>query len=160
MFAAHNETSLTRSPLAHAEIICMERAARALGAWRLIDCTMFVTVEPCPMCAGAILTGRLQRLVYGARQPRIGADGSWISMFPGSQENELELCGSPQQGDSDGTIQNKRIRPVGPHPFHPGMLITRGVMPDECAEVLQTFFRRRRSLAKDMIDREINSSNL
>ena len=62
---AHNLTRTRGSPLAHAEIVCMELAAQRLGAWRLLDCTLYVTTEPCPMCAGAILQARLKRLVYG-----------------------------------------------------------------------------------------------
>jgi tRNA(adenine34) deaminase len=56
--SAHNETRQRKSPLAHAEIICMERAALALGAWRLLDCSMYITTEPCPMCAGELLSHR------------------------------------------------------------------------------------------------------
>ncbi|KAG1667435.1 hypothetical protein FOA52_004852 [Chlamydomonas sp. UWO 241] len=84
--AAHNETVARTSPLAHAEMLVLEAGARALGAWRLLDCTLYVTCEPCPMCAGAVLQARLKRLVYGARQPRIGADGSWVSLFPPEEE--------------------------------------------------------------------------
>jgi tRNA(adenine34) deaminase len=68
--SGHNETVLRGSPLAHAEMVCLERGAQSLGAWRLLYCTLYVTLEPCPMCAGAALQSRLKRLVYGARQPR------------------------------------------------------------------------------------------
>jgi tRNA(adenine34) deaminase len=60
-------------PSAHAEIVAMREAGKALGHWRLLDCTMYVTLEPCPMCAGAIVNSRLQALVYGARDPKAGA---------------------------------------------------------------------------------------
>ena len=80
--AAHNTTEATSSPLAHAELLCLQATATQLSSWRLPSCTLYVTLEPCPMCAGAILQSRIKRLVYGARQPRIGADGSWVSLFP------------------------------------------------------------------------------
>jgi tRNA(adenine34) deaminase len=77
-----NATETRRNPLAHAELQCIMTAAESRQAWRLQDATLYCTVEPCPMCAGAILQARLQRLVYGARQPRLGADGSWVALFP------------------------------------------------------------------------------
>ncbi len=63
-------------PTAHAEIVALRAAGQARGSWRLDDCTLVVTLEPCTMCAGAVLAGRLTRLVYGARDPRAGAAGS------------------------------------------------------------------------------------
>ncbi|MEW5310918.1 MAG: hypothetical protein WDW38_002671 [Sanguina aurantia] len=80
--SAHNLTHSTHSPLAHAEMLCISRAAEHMQAWRLLQATLYVTIEPCPMCAGAILQSRLKRVVYGAPQPRMGCDGSWLSMFP------------------------------------------------------------------------------
>ncbi len=60
-------------PSAHAEIVAMREAARRLGYWRLVDCTLVVTLEPCPMCAGAIVNARIDRVVYGCRDPKAGA---------------------------------------------------------------------------------------
>jgi len=74
--AAHNERELRRDPTAHAEMLAMQAAARTLGTWRLTDVTLYVTLEPCPMCAGALVAGRLGRLVFGAADPRAGACGS------------------------------------------------------------------------------------
>jgi tRNA(adenine34) deaminase len=71
--SAHNQREQLRDPTAHAEMIAITQAAEALGNWRLADCTLYVTLEPCPMCAGAILLGRLPRLVYGAADPKAGA---------------------------------------------------------------------------------------
>jgi tRNA(adenine34) deaminase len=68
-----NERELHEDPSAHAEIVAMRRAARELGTWRLIDCTLVVTLEPCPMCAGAIVNARVPRLVYGCPDPKAGA---------------------------------------------------------------------------------------
>ena len=73
---AHNERELTGDPTAHAEILAIRRAAAAIGDWRLKDCTMYVTLEPCPMCAGAISQSRVGRLVYGADDARYGCAGS------------------------------------------------------------------------------------
>jgi len=72
----HNLRETTKDPSAHAEIVAMRRAAQALGSWRLEGCTMYVTLEPCPMCAGAIVQGRVARLVYGADDPACGCAGS------------------------------------------------------------------------------------
>jgi tRNA(adenine34) deaminase len=71
--AAHNQREQLRDPTAHAEMIAITQAAEALGTWRLEGCTMYVTLEPCPMCAGAILQARIDTLVYGASDPKAGA---------------------------------------------------------------------------------------
>lgn len=71
--AAHNQRERLRDPTAHAEMIAITQAAEALGSWRLEGCTLYVTLEPCPMCAGAILQARIPQLVYGAADPKAGA---------------------------------------------------------------------------------------
>ncbi|MBW3601059.1 MAG: tRNA adenosine(34) deaminase TadA [Planctomycetes bacterium] len=71
--SAHNQREQLRDPTAHAEMIAITQAAEALGSWRLIDCTLFVTLEPCPMCAGAIVQARIPWVVYGAADPKAGA---------------------------------------------------------------------------------------
>lgn len=71
--AAHNQRETLRDPTAHAEMIAITQAAESLGAWRLEGCTMYVTLEPCPMCAGAIVQSRVPRVVYGATDPKAGA---------------------------------------------------------------------------------------
>lgn len=68
-----NQREADRDPTAHAEILAMREAGRALGHWRLVDCTLYVTLEPCPMCAGAAVNARLPRLVYGCADPKAGA---------------------------------------------------------------------------------------
>jgi tRNA(adenine34) deaminase len=78
--AAHNERELRQDPAAHAEIIALREAARAGGSWRVLDAVMYVTLEPCAMCAGAIVLGRLPRLVYGAPDPKAGACGSVLDV--------------------------------------------------------------------------------
>jgi tRNA(adenine34) deaminase len=68
-----NRREADHDPSAHAEIVAMRQAGQTLGTWRLVDCTLYVTLEPCPMCAGAMIQGRLQRLVYGCTDPKAGA---------------------------------------------------------------------------------------
>ena len=73
---AHNEKEVGRNPVAHAEILALYRASQALGRWRLDDATLYVTLEPCVMCAGAIIQARVRRLVYGVVDLKAGAAGS------------------------------------------------------------------------------------
>lgn len=77
----YNRRENDNSPTAHAEIIAIENAAKALGRWRLSDCTLYVTLEPCPMCAGAIINSRLKRVVYGAFDEKGGACSSVLNLF-------------------------------------------------------------------------------
>jgi tRNA(adenine34) deaminase len=78
---AHNEREQKNDPTAHAEILAIQRAAKALGSWRLTDATLYVTLEPCPMCAGAIMQSRLKQLVYGAMDLKGGATGSVMNVL-------------------------------------------------------------------------------
>lgn len=77
----HNQVELLQDATAHAEILCLSSASGALGNWRLTDTTLYCTLEPCPMCAGALLAARVKRLVWGAPDLRLGANGSWIDLF-------------------------------------------------------------------------------
>ncbi len=72
----HNLRETSNDPTTHAEMIAIRQAAEKLGSWRLIDCTLYVTLEPCVMCMGAIILARIPYLVYGCRDPRVGAVGS------------------------------------------------------------------------------------
>ncbi|OYP16411.1 nucleoside deaminase [Streptomyces sp. FBKL.4005] len=74
--AGHNEREATGDPTAHAEVLAIRRAAARLGEWRLTGCTLVVTLEPCTMCAGALVQSRVDRVVYGARDEKAGAAGS------------------------------------------------------------------------------------
>lgn len=74
--SGHNLRETTRNALAHAEIQTIDKACRALGGWRLLGCDLYVTLEPCPMCAGAAVNSRLQRIIFGASDQRAGACGS------------------------------------------------------------------------------------
>ncbi len=78
---AHNQREELQDPTAHAEVLAITQAANALGSWRLEDCEMYVTLEPCSMCAGAIVLARLPRLVYGAADPKAGACGSALDVL-------------------------------------------------------------------------------
>ena len=77
---AHNLRENQHDPTAHAEILCMRRGAEKLGTWRLRGCTLYVTLEPCPMCAGAIIGAKLGRVVYGGKDPSMGAMGSVVRL--------------------------------------------------------------------------------
>jgi tRNA(adenine34) deaminase len=79
--AAHNERELRSDPTAHAEILALREGARALGSWRLLGCALYVTLEPCAMCAGAIVLARLPRVVFGATDPKAGAAGSVLDVL-------------------------------------------------------------------------------
>ena len=79
--AGHNERELREDPTAHAELIALREAARALESWRVLDSVMYVTLEPCAMCAGAIVLARLPRVVFGALDPKAGAAGSVLNVL-------------------------------------------------------------------------------
>jgi tRNA(adenine34) deaminase len=79
--AAHNERELRGDPTAHAEIIALREAARATGGWRVLDAVLYVTLEPCAMCAGAVVLARVPRVVYGADDPKAGACGSVLDVL-------------------------------------------------------------------------------
>jgi tRNA(adenine34) deaminase len=112
-----NRREADNDPSAHAEIVAMREAGRALGHWRLLDCTLVVTLEPCPMCAGAMVNARLARLIYGCADPKAGA-----------VRTLFQLCDDPRL--------NHRIE------------IVENVLSDECAAMLQDFFRAQRALGK------------
>ena len=79
--AGHNERELREDPTAHAELIAIREGARHLGSWRLLDTVLYVTLEPCAMCAGAIVLGRVARVVYGTADPKAGAAGSVMDVL-------------------------------------------------------------------------------
>lgn len=85
--AAHNQRETLRDPTAHAEMIAITQAAESLDAWRLEGCTLYVTLEPCPMCAGAIVQSRVPRVVYGAIDPKAGAVESLYQLLADERLN-------------------------------------------------------------------------
>lgn len=78
---AHNRRELDQDAMAHAEVLCIQQACRVLNSWRLSGCTLYVTLEPCPMCSGAIINSRLDRVVYGAKDDKSGCAGSVADLF-------------------------------------------------------------------------------
>jgi len=116
---AYNQREQLADPTAHAEIIALTQAAAFIESWRLNGCTIYVTLEPCAMCAGALVLGRLDRLVYGCEDPKAGACGSLYNI-----------------------VQDERLN----HRLE----ITSGVLADECAKLLQDFFRQKRSGNSDI----------
>ena len=92
--ARHNERELTGDPVAHAEVLALRDAAAAVGSWRLDDCRLYVTLEPCAMCAGAMVNARLGSLVFGAIDPKAGAVVSHFGLLSGAPLNhEVEVIG-------------------------------------------------------------------
>ena len=79
--AGHNERERRQDPTAHAETLALQAAAHRRGSWRLLDCTLYVTLEPCAMCAGAIVLARVPRVVYGTADPKAGAAGSVLDVL-------------------------------------------------------------------------------
>jgi len=85
--AGYNLRERDRDPTAHAEMIAIRQASEHLRAWRLLGCTLYVTLEPCPMCAGAILQSRVERVVYGASDPKAGCVGTLMDLLQDSRFN-------------------------------------------------------------------------
>jgi tRNA(adenine34) deaminase len=111
---AYNQVELLKDATAHAEMLALTQAEAARGDWRLNDCDLFVTKEPCPMCAGALVHVRIRRVVFGCPDPRGGAAGGLINL-----------------------LQNPS--------FNHQAQISPGILAEECANLLQTFFRKKRS---------------
>ena len=109
----YNRRNTDKSTLAHAEITAIRKAAKKLGDWRLEDCTLYVTLEPCPMCAGAIVQARITECVIGCMNPKAGCAGSVTNL--------LEMDG-----------------------FNHKVIVRRGILEEECSNMLKTFFRELR----------------
>ena len=88
-----NRRENERNALCHAEIEAIDNACRALGGWRLIGCTLVVTLEPCPMCTGAIINSRIEKVVYGAADPKAGSCGSVVNLFDLPYNHRPEVIG-------------------------------------------------------------------
>lgn len=114
----HNQVELLKDATAHAEMLCIGAGAQGLDNWRLINTTLYCTIEPCAMCAGALHLSRVKRLVWGAPDVRHGANGSWVDLFALT------------------------------HPMHK-IEVTSGILADECAAILQDFFRKRRDASRN-----------
>ncbi len=100
----YNLRESAKSPLAHAEIMAIDEASKTLGGWRLIGCTMYVTLEPCPMCAGAIINSRLPRVVYGASDPKAGSLESVINLFELPYNHKPEVISGVLADECSGIL--------------------------------------------------------
>lgn len=108
--AAHNQREQLRDPTAHAEMIALTQAADALRSWRLEGCTLYVTLEPCPMCAGAILQARLPLVVYGADDPKAGAVQSLYRLLGDARLNHRSAVVSGVLGQECGAVLSEFFR--------------------------------------------------
>ena len=95
--AAHNLRETDKNAAAHAELLAIERACEALSTWRLSDCTLYVTLEPCPMCAGAIINARIKRVVFGSFDEKAGACGSVCNLFAMPFNHRPALSGGVEE---------------------------------------------------------------
>ena len=101
---AHNQRETLQDPTAHAEMIAITQAAEALGSWRLTGCTLYVTLEPCTMCAGAMILARIDRLVYGATDPKAGAVESIFRILDERRLNHRVQATGGIMAEACGTI--------------------------------------------------------
>jgi tRNA(adenine34) deaminase len=103
---AFNQVEMLKDATAHAEMLAVTQAEEALGDWRLTDCTLYVTKEPCPMCAGAIVHARLARVVFGARDPKAGAAGTALNLlqFP-TLNHRCEITSEVREPECRGLLQ-------------------------------------------------------
>src|SRR5256884_4700421 len=111
---SHNQVELLKDATAHAEMLALTQAEAAVGDWRVIDCDLYVTKEPCTMCAGALVLTRIPRLIFGCTDPVAGSAGSVMNL--------LQMPGLNHRCDTAS-----------------------GILQDECARILQDFFRKRRN---------------
>src|SRR3954452_17137143 len=102
--ASHNERDRLGDPTAHAETLAIRRAAEALGSWRLLDTTLYVTLEPCAMCAGAIVLARIPRVVYGTADPKAGADGSVLDVLAEPRLNHRPVVEAGPHADECAAV--------------------------------------------------------
>ena len=100
----HNERELTGDPTAHAEVLALRDAAAVVGHWRLLDCTLYVTLEPCVMCAGALVNSRIGRVVYGATDPKAGAVASLYEVCADERLNHRPPVESGVLADECGAL--------------------------------------------------------
>ena len=115
---AHNRTVTWGDPTAHAEVIAIRTAAKRLGDWRLLECSLYVTLEPCAQCAGAIVLARIPRLVVGAMDPKTGMAGSLENLVQDQRLNHRVELTTGVLGEASGTLlreffRARRAKPQG-----------------------------------------------
>jgi tRNA(adenine34) deaminase len=104
--AGFNRREAEDDPSAHAEIVAMRAAGKVLGSWRLVDCTLYVTLEPCPMCAGAMVQGRVERVVYGCTDPKAGAVETLYKLCSDVRLNHrVEVIGGMRAEEAAGLLR-------------------------------------------------------
>lgn|SRR5699024_613842 len=102
----HNIRETTQSTLSHAELIAIQEANKKIGSWRLEGCTLYVTLEPCPMCAGAIVQSRIKRVVYGASDPKAGCAGTIMNLLDEEQFNhQVEVTKGILEPECSGMLR-------------------------------------------------------
>ncbi len=111
----YNQVEMLKDATAHAEMICLTAASNYFNDWRLEDTTLYCTVEPCCMCAGAMLSSRIKRLVWATEDIRVGANGSWINILEGIK-----------------------------HPIHE-IIVEKGILKDQASFLMKSFFEKQRS---------------
>jgi tRNA(adenine34) deaminase len=102
--AGHNERELRNDPTAHAETLALREASHAVGSWRVLDAVMYVTLEPCAMCAGAVVLARIPRVVYAAADPKAGAAGSVLDLLDVPQLNHRPVVASGLLAEEAGDL--------------------------------------------------------
>lgn len=115
---AHNLKETGNDTTKHAEILAIQKASKKLGSWRLLDCDMYVTLEPCTMCAGAIVHSRINKLYYGTQDEKTGAVGSVLNLLED-------------------------------YPFNHQVEVQKGVLQEDCEEILKSFFKELRKRKKE-----------
>ena len=115
---AYNQRNKKKTTLAHAELLAIQKASKKLGDWRLEECTMYITLEPCQMCSGAIVQARIPKVVIGAMNPKAGCAGSVLNILQVDQ-------------------------------FNHQVEIERGILKEECSQMLSDFFRQLRKKKKE-----------
>ncbi len=111
-----NRRELSKNAISHAEIEAINNACEFLHSWRLLGCTLYVTLEPCPMCAGAVINSRISRLVYGAKDPKAGSCGSVINLFDLPYNHKPEIISGVLEKECSNILTNffKKLRNIKP----------------------------------------------
>ena len=115
---AHNLRESTQTAIAHAELLAIDQGCKKIGSWRLEEATLYVTLEPCPMCSGAIILSRVKRVVYGAMDPKAGCAGTFMNLLTDQR-------------------------------FNHQCEVTKGVLEEECGQLLTSFFKNLRQRKKE-----------
>ena len=152
--AARNSVERSQDASCHAELVAMKRAAATIGNWRLHNCTLYTTLEPCAMCLGAAQGFRVNRVVYGAKDVRLGACGSWVDLV----HNKIPVATQTQEREKEEEVKGEHVDCAladkvkvelvdNAHPMHQ-LSVRGGVLEEECSSIVKRFFRLRRRESK------------